>query len=131
MASTLDGAPVSTRRTALILYGTETGNSEECAGELGRMLERLHFTADVTEMDNVEIVCLPRNVSKSFCSVSLIVCLFIEYPTSIYYRRFRSLYDWTRGVPTKCEEILEESSQKETATRMSGQNEVYHIWTGR
>jgi len=44
-------------RTALILYGTETGNSQEVAEDLGRMLERLHFMTRVSEMDRVEIVC--------------------------------------------------------------------------
>lgn len=44
-------------RTALILYGSETGNSQDVADELGRMAERLHFVTRVSEMDAVEIVC--------------------------------------------------------------------------
>jgi sulfite reductase alpha subunit-like flavoprotein len=56
MADTQNGLHTE-NRSALILYGSETGNSEECAGDVGRMLERLHFTTSVTEMDNVEIVC--------------------------------------------------------------------------
>lgn len=43
-------------RTALVLYGSETGNSQDVAEELGRDLERLHFTTSVCEMDDVEIV---------------------------------------------------------------------------
>ncbi|KAG0650184.1 NADPH-dependent FMN and FAD-containing oxidoreductase [Hyphodiscus hymeniophilus] len=42
-------------RTALILYGSETGNSQDTAEELGRMAERLHFLTRVAEMDAVEI----------------------------------------------------------------------------
>lgn len=44
-------------RSALILYGTETGNSQDVAEELGRITERLHFLTRVCEMDEVDIVC--------------------------------------------------------------------------
>jgi sulfite reductase alpha subunit-like flavoprotein len=43
-------------RTALVLYGSETGNSHEVAEELGRVAERLHFVTRVCEMDQVTIV---------------------------------------------------------------------------
>ncbi|TVY87391.1 NADPH-dependent diflavin oxidoreductase, partial [Lachnellula willkommii] len=46
-------------RKALILYGSETGNSQDVAEELGRMAERLHFITRVSEMDLVEINKLP------------------------------------------------------------------------
>ncbi|KAF2100742.1 NADPH dependent diflavin oxidoreductase-like protein 1 [Rhizodiscina lignyota] len=42
-------------RTALILYGTETGNAQDVAEELGRLVERLHFSARVTELDGVTL----------------------------------------------------------------------------
>lgn len=48
-------------RTALVLYGTETGNSQDVAEELAHVLERLHFTTSVCQMDDVEIVGLPQN----------------------------------------------------------------------
>lgn len=44
-------------RTALILYGSETGNSQDVADELGRIAQRLHFVTRVSEMDEIEIVC--------------------------------------------------------------------------
>lgn len=44
-------------RTAIILYGSETGNSQDAAEQLGRISERLHFATRVVEMDDVEIVC--------------------------------------------------------------------------
>jgi sulfite reductase alpha subunit-like flavoprotein len=44
-------------RRALILYGSETGNSEDAAECLGRITERLHFVTRVCEMDGVQIVC--------------------------------------------------------------------------
>ncbi|QSZ32284.1 hypothetical protein DSL72_001858 [Monilinia vaccinii-corymbosi] len=49
-----------TDRRALILYGSETGNSYDVAEELGRVMERLHFMTRVIEMDLVDI----RELSK-------------------------------------------------------------------
>lgn len=43
-------------RTALVLYGSETGNSQDVAEELGRLTERLHFMTRVDEMDFIELV---------------------------------------------------------------------------
>lgn len=50
-------------RSAVILYGTETGNAQDVAEELGSMAERLHFTALVSEMNNFQAV--GRNSSQS------------------------------------------------------------------
>ncbi|KAK2742345.1 NAPDH-dependent diflavin reductase [Myotisia sp. PD_48] len=47
-------------RTVLIAYGSETGNSQDVAEELGRLTERLHFQARVTELDAIQ----PVNNSK-------------------------------------------------------------------
>lgn len=43
-------------RTALVVYATETGNSQEIAEELGRIAERLHFETHVLELDAVKAV---------------------------------------------------------------------------
>lgn len=43
-------------RSALILYGTETGNAQDVAEELGRLVERLHFSARVSELNDVTLV---------------------------------------------------------------------------
>lgn len=51
---TTDNGP-SRDRSALILYGTETGTSQDIAEEVGRCLERLHFTTDVTGLDNASL----------------------------------------------------------------------------
>ncbi|EXJ79799.1 hypothetical protein A1O3_08084 [Capronia epimyces CBS 606.96] len=40
-------------RSALILYGTETGTAQDFAEEIGRGLERLRFDTDVAGLDNV------------------------------------------------------------------------------
>lgn len=43
-------------RSMLVLYGSETGNSQDVAEELGRMAQRLHFKTKVEEMNAVSLV---------------------------------------------------------------------------
>ncbi|KAH8681561.1 hypothetical protein BX600DRAFT_505233 [Xylariales sp. PMI_506] len=45
-------------RKILILYGSETGNSQDSAKDLEDMTERLHYKADVYEMDEVGLKAL-------------------------------------------------------------------------
>lgn len=45
----------STTRTALILYGSETGNSQDVAEEVGRLAERLRFDTTVLDLDSVQL----------------------------------------------------------------------------
>ncbi|CAG8984112.1 hypothetical protein HYALB_00006213 [Hymenoscyphus albidus] len=53
MAKVVPGQPYD--RSALILFGSETGNSEEVAQCLGDVVERLRFASKVCEMDAVEL----------------------------------------------------------------------------
>ena len=43
-------------RSAIILYGSETGNALDFAEELGRITERLHFQTLTTNLDAVDLV---------------------------------------------------------------------------
>ena len=43
-------------RSALILYGSETGNAADYADELGRTSERLRFHTTVASLDDVQPV---------------------------------------------------------------------------
>ncbi|KAJ2902728.1 hypothetical protein MKZ38_000154 [Zalerion maritima] len=45
-------------RTVLILYGTETGNSQDLAEDLARRLRRIHFSPTLDEMDGVQLLTL-------------------------------------------------------------------------
>jgi len=45
----------SQSRTALILYGSETGNSQDVAEEVGRLAERLRFDTTVLDCDSVQL----------------------------------------------------------------------------
>ena len=42
-------------RTALILYGSETGNAQDVAEEVGRTTERLRFNTVVQELDSTQL----------------------------------------------------------------------------
>lgn len=42
-------------RTALILYGSETGNAQDVAEEVGRMAERLRFDTTIADLDSVQL----------------------------------------------------------------------------
>ncbi|KAK4237747.1 hypothetical protein C8A03DRAFT_15743 [Achaetomium macrosporum] len=55
----LQAAVVEGRRMA-VLYGSETGNAEEIAVELGKMAERLHFQTSVDEMDHFKLADILR-----------------------------------------------------------------------
>jgi flavodoxin len=46
-------------RSALILYGSETGNAQEVAEELGALTERLRFATHVCELNQSSPVCGP------------------------------------------------------------------------
>ncbi|KAI0106263.1 hypothetical protein GGR51DRAFT_518440 [Nemania sp. FL0031] len=48
------------RRKMLILYGSETGNSEESASDIESIARRLHFQVLVEEMNDVELSTLLR-----------------------------------------------------------------------
>lgn len=52
-------------RSALVLYGSETGNASDCADEIGGLIERLHFSTHISSLDTVEPVCPHRVVSSN------------------------------------------------------------------
>ena len=80
-------------RSALVLYGSETGNAHDIADELGRMLERLRFSTYVTHLDAVDPVCSPAGLDSS---VKLTWCVGLigkPYGCTHFY-----LYDWSRRL---------------------------------
>lgn len=46
-------------RRALVVYGSETGNAQDVAEELGRLAVRLRFDTEVAELDTINLVCRP------------------------------------------------------------------------
>lgn len=43
-------------RRALVVYGSETGNAQDVAEEMGRIAERLRFDTDVAELNAISLV---------------------------------------------------------------------------
>ena len=43
-------------RSMIVLYGSEMGNAEDIAIEIGQLTQRLHFQTTVDEMDNFKLV---------------------------------------------------------------------------
>lgn len=56
-------------RSMLILYGSETGHSEEIAREIGETAERLWFETAVEEMNEVSLVSQTAVVLRA-CAVT-------------------------------------------------------------
>ncbi|KAJ4864619.1 flavodoxin domain-containing protein [Trichoderma breve] len=48
----------SQERSVLVLYGSETGNAQDIAEELGRLCQRLHFESHVSELDATDLTAL-------------------------------------------------------------------------
>lgn len=44
-------------RSVLVTYGSETGNAQEFAHELGQLTQRLRFITRMCHLDAVELVC--------------------------------------------------------------------------
>jgi hypothetical protein len=53
----------SSGRTALVLYGSETGNAQDVAEEIARLCERLRFTTQTSELNSASLVCTLRSES--------------------------------------------------------------------
>lgn len=47
-------------RRALVVYGSETGNAQDVAEEMGRLAVRLRFDTEVAELDAITLVCRLR-----------------------------------------------------------------------
>lgn len=43
-------------RQALVVYGSETGNAQDVAEEMGRLAVRLRFDTEVAELDAITLV---------------------------------------------------------------------------
>ncbi|KAI3402237.1 hypothetical protein diail_166 [Diaporthe ilicicola] len=63
------GGEVAEKRSLLVLYGTETGKSQEVAQEIGRAAEGLRFQTQVEEMNDVPLGDLPANATALWKSI--------------------------------------------------------------
>jgi flavodoxin len=53
-------ATTTPARRALVLYGSETGNAQDVAEELGRIAERLRFDTHVADLNSITLVRQPQ-----------------------------------------------------------------------
>jgi hypothetical protein len=87
---------VHSDRTALVLYGSETGNSQDAAEDLGRVVQRLHFVTRVREMDQVDLVCPPLFLAPK---ASLLMIVAIEISPAAHDSHLCSRDYRTRRIP--------------------------------
>lgn len=126
----LHAQPLSIQgRSMVILYGTETGSSEEIARELGEMAERLHFKTVVDEMNSFSLVRWPPVSLSSPASVT--DHRRSERPSPVHSGCICLVNNWTGRYTWQCGRVLEESSKEETSTWLFRQRQVYHLWTWR
>ena len=119
-------------RNALILYGSETGNSQDVAEQLGRIAERLHFNTRVCEMDQVDIVCVDVYKCHSLINLcSVLTQIVTEIAVETHFCHFCRINNGSRRVPDKCEEVMEEPAQEAIASWMSWSRAAHHIWSRR
>lgn len=119
---------VHSERTALVLYGSETGNSQDAAEDIGRVVQRLHFVTRVCEMDQVDLVCPPLFLAPK---AYLLMTVAIEISLEAHDSYLCSWDYWARRIPQKLEDIVEKSPEKAFASRLSGSRELHHIWARR
>ncbi|KAF2277740.1 NADPH dependent diflavin oxidoreductase-like protein 1 [Westerdykella ornata] len=83
MGSSLQG------RRALVVYGSETGNAQDIAEELGRIAERLRFDTDVAELNAIS---LRQLLQYSVVLISISTTGQGELPqnSQIFWRALRS-----------------------------------------
>lgn len=55
-----ENVALPSNRSVLVIYGSETGNSQDLAEDLERLYERLHFDVRAHEMNDVELVSLAQ-----------------------------------------------------------------------
>jgi sulfite reductase alpha subunit-like flavoprotein len=80
-----DTTPKALERSVIILYGSETGNAQEVAEELGSMAERLRFTTHVSELNQCKPVCPCLLDAIAQCNISdRIQALLSSYTLTIF-----------------------------------------------
>ncbi|KAI9652173.1 MAG: NAPDH-dependent diflavin reductase [Alyxoria varia] len=77
------------RRTALVAYGSETGNAQELAEELGRVTRRLHFIPRVVNLDSLNVSDLLRH-SIVLIAISTTGQGDLPNNSQLFWRKLRS-----------------------------------------
>lgn len=121
-------------RSVLVLYGSETGNAQDMAEELGRLCQRLHFRSEVEELDAVELVSRQAMVSRGPSSRShgaLTESNTSERPRTAPTRHVRHLYHGTGRHAAQLAPVLEEAASQETAPGVPRPAEIHLLRSWR
>lgn len=110
-------------RSALIVYGSETGNAQEVAEELGRIAERLHFVTHVKECNDVEAVSV---ISLFYSQKS--IDRVLDYSGLAFTCHLCRINYWPRRFPTQCPWILEDAFAEKTPRDFSQRRQIYAVW---
>ena len=111
-------APAPARR-ALVVYGSETGNAQDVAEELGRIAQRLRFDTDVAELNAISLVCA-RGATESSTLIHI-----SETTAAIRCRSDLNLHHRPGRAPCQQPEFLESPSQRPTAARVLAAADIY------
>lgn len=129
-------------RTALVLYGSETGNAQDVAEELGRLTERLRFATQVSDLNSVQLVrtSYTFNLSKIIldqtsellsAGADIIMFFFSESVAPPLCCDHCYFHDWPRGPPCECSDVLEGAQKRAVTSRMLAASPVYYVRPGR
>lgn len=118
--------PHAPKRSALILYGSETGNAQEVAEELGALAERLHFVTQVSELNHFHPVRSTWSISPGRELIPITGTAEFLLPHNI--RRF---YHRPGRSPRKRENILEIPAAETTPPDLPCRCQFRVVWSGR
>ena len=113
-------------RTVLVLFGSETGNAQDLAEEVGKLCQRLHFKSTVEELNAVDLVC--SLAMPNSCSTDADIA-HIECPDTASACYLHLIDDRPRGHATQLTLVLEEIVAEKITSRLSKPPEIYHFRT--
>jgi sulfite reductase alpha subunit-like flavoprotein len=109
-------------RNMLILYGSETGNSQEIAVELADMAQRLHFQTVVDDMDGFKLVgwisyCHHMQPSEADDGIvvhwDLLLILITDRPVAVFFGCVCYIDNRPRRHAQQYIKVLEEPEARE------------------
>lgn len=102
-------------RSALVLYGSETGTAQDVALELESVVRRLRFSTDFKELNSIGLVCQTPPLSK------FVLRLTFNDPGRSLAIRYCSdchLHHWTGRSATERTNPVEEVTERTPQGRM-------------
>jgi hypothetical protein len=122
----------SPRRNVLIVYGSETGNAQEVAEELGRIAERLHFMTHVSECDAVKAVrFISTKYNLAFHLFPVLTSHILGITIIPHFYNLCRLDHRPGRLPCQCADILEDVAAEEASGDIFAGGRLHPLWAGR